>query len=471
MQDFNLQGVEHTAGGTALAAGSAGQHELHGGRGGDERDDDKLFESFAVLNDALLDAQSLPFESSEQLFDVPAHAVPADHRECLSNTLAPVCRQQAPQDRLPARHGINLAHFDSEQLDLGGSTRIRAVARSPDADGANAHSQFRPVGAAFPIRPCREIDLIAVHFRKGRHCRKQLAAASQSAIAAGAREQMGPRVGQARPFLIDIALAVIHDGDEASLTQHRLGLIAAMQPAVGFLLFNRKLLVVRSLRFGPAPHLGVNQPEAFPAFGINRQHRMYEQPDIAAIADRAETLLATALRLIVDLARVLNGEHMPAARRCRDKPPSMRHHLLNRHSVIVKKTPEPDLLRTIIPKFANADFLSFRHPLDQKVSHLSASVIPKIANAHFHQRGLPESRWSRQNHTGFSHAKWNRTAARLNRTATSVLKLAHKGRGRSASLDAIRVRGCDPSLGRNPSPQPSPTRGEGVRCRCLCGSI
>src|ERR1700684_1563850 len=57
----------------------------------------------------------------------------------------------------------------------------------------------------------------------------------------------------------------------------------------------------------------------------------------------------------------------------------------------------------------------------------------------------------------------------------SSLHLSPCGRGRIASLDAIRVRGCDLSLGRNPSPQPSkselrssrPTRGEGVRCRCL----
>src|ERR1700690_2406172 len=45
------------------------------------------------------------------------------------------------------------------------------------------------------------------------------------------------------------------------------------------------------------------------------------------------------------------------------------------------------------------------------------------------------------------------------------------GRGYVASLDAIRVRGCDLSLGRNPSPQPSPPRGEGARCRCFCASI
>src|SRR5665213_4584153 len=53
--------------------------------------------------------------------------------------------------------------------------------------------------------------------------------------------------------------------------------------------------------------------------------------------------------------------------------------------------------------------------------------------------------------------------------AGGSLHLAPCGRGRIASPDAIRVRGCDLSLGRNPSPQPSPTRGEGARCRCLGG--
>src|SRR5664279_343865 len=52
-----------------------------------------------------------------------------------------------------------------------------------------------------------------------------------------------------------------------------------------------------------------------------------------------------------------------------------------------------------------------------------------------------------------------------------LLHLSPCGRGRIASRDAIRVRGCDLSLGRNPSPQPSPTRGEGARCRYLCASI
>jgi hypothetical protein len=40
------------------------------------------------------------------------------------------------------------------------------------------------------------------------------------------------------------------------------------------------------------------------------------------------------------------------------------------------------------------------------------------------------------------------------------------GRGRIASSDAIRVRGCGLSIDLNPSPQPSPTRGEGAHRFC-----
>jgi hypothetical protein len=39
------------------------------------------------------------------------------------------------------------------------------------------------------------------------------------------------------------------------------------------------------------------------------------------------------------------------------------------------------------------------------------------------------------------------------------------GRGRIASIDAIRVRGYGLSIRFDPSPQPSPTRGEGVHFR------
>src|SRR5215472_15877903 len=428
-QDVNLLGAEHAACGWTLAAGGARQRKLHGDGSGDERNDDELFENLAILDDALLDSQSLPFESPEQLFDIPAQAIPADHGECLHDSLDPVRGQQAPQDRLLARRSIDLAHLDGEQLDLRGSSGIRAVLGPLDTHAAEANGQFRPTGAAVFIRSRREIDLVAMRFRQGCHRRKQAAAAHKAAIPAGTRQKMGPRVRQARPFLINVTFAVIHDCDEGGLAQHSFRLLPALQPAMGFLRFNRKTLVVRSLGGGPAPHLRIDQPKALPALRINRQHGMHEQPHIAAVADRAEPLFAAALRLIVELARVLNREYVSTAGRRRRKHRPVRHHLRNRHGLIVKKAPKPDLLRSIISKPANADLLPLADPLDQQLADPSASFVPKIAKPCLRHRRPLESRWPGQNHAEFSPCKRNRTATSMNRTATSVPNLALKGGG------------------------------------------
>src|SRR5215472_5992593 len=427
-QDVNLLGAEHAACGWTLAAGGARQRKLHGDGSGDERNDDELFENLAILDDALLDSQSLPFESPEQLFDIPAQAIPADHGECLHDSLDPVRGQQAPQDRLLARRSIDLAHLDGEQLDLRGSSGIRAVLGPLDTHAAEANGQFRPTGAAVFIRSRREIDLVAMRFRQGCHRRKQAAAAHKAAIPAGTRQKMGPRVRQARPFLINVTFAVIHDCDEGGLAQHSFRLLPALQPAMGFLRFNRKTLVVRSLGGGPAPHLRIDQPKALPALRINRQHGMHEQPHIAAVADRAEPLFAAALRLIVELARVLNREYVSTAGRRRRKHRPVRHHLRNRHGLIVKKAPKPDLLRSIISKPTNADLLPLADPLDQQLADPSASFVPKIAKPCLRHRRPLESRWPGQNHAEFSPCKRNRTATSMNRTATSVPNLARRER-------------------------------------------
>src|SRR4029077_19009166 len=80
VQDLNLGSVEDVAGRLVSSTGGAREHELHGDDGGEERNDHKLFESLPVLDDALLDAQPLTLKGSKQLLDVPAQAIPADHR-------------------------------------------------------------------------------------------------------------------------------------------------------------------------------------------------------------------------------------------------------------------------------------------------------------------------------------------------------------------------------------------------------
>jgi hypothetical protein len=113
---------------------------------------------------------------------------------------------------------------------------------------------------------------------------------------------------------------------------------------------------------------------------------MDEKPDVAAVADRAEPLLAPALGLIIDLARVLNGEHVPAGGgRPRQHRP-MRHHLLDRHRLVVQKAPQPHLLRPIVRKPPHADILPLAHPLHEQRPVLPQPFVAKIPDPHLRHR-------------------------------------------------------------------------------------
>ena len=166
-------------------------------------------------------------------------------------------------------------------------------------------------------------------------------------------------------------------------------MIATAQPAVGFFLFDRKFFIVRRLALGPAPHLGISQPKAFLAVRVNGQDRMHEEPDIGTVADRAEPPLAPALRLIVDLARILNGEDVPACRRRRDKRRPMRDHFRDRDARIAEKAPKPHLFRPRISKLANANLLPLDHPLQDQLAVFSQPIVAKISDSPDHHRSLP----------------------------------------------------------------------------------
>ena len=56
---------------------------------------------------------------------------------------------------------------------------------------------------------------------KSRQSSEQSSAPDQVAVSAGARQKMGMIVGQTRPFLINVALTVIHDGDHGGIVQYR----------------------------------------------------------------------------------------------------------------------------------------------------------------------------------------------------------------------------------------------------------
>ena len=129
---------------------------------------------------------------------------------------------------------------------------------------------------------------------------------------------MGVVTRQAHPLLEDVAFTISHDGDPCGCrAEQLLGCVGPDQPAMGFLLFDRQLPVVSRLALLTPPNLRMDETQARAVVGIHRQDWMQEQPDIGAIADRPEIVLAVGLGLVIDLGRILKSAHQAGGSACR----------------------------------------------------------------------------------------------------------------------------------------------------------
>src|SRR6266849_7999643 len=389
-----------------VIGGGASEHELHGLGGTDQCDDGKFFKGGTVFDDAILDIQSVALHSPKQLFDMPALTIPTDHRQGLRDGLDRMGGQQAPVDRLLAGRRVALDDFNGEEFDL-----IRGIGIGAGFGTTYSHPPVTHAQASLPrlalARPRRQIKLEAVLFRKPRHDRKQSAAADHRAVAAGARQKVRAPVRQPGPFFVDVALAVINDRDHGGLGQYRFGALRTFDPAIGLLLFDRLLAVVLALRLQASPHLHVEQAEAVLGLGVHGQHRMHEQADIAAVAYRAEPAFAPALALVVDLAGILNHQHVPSGRRLGYQRPLAGRYLRGRDTVVQHEALESDLFGSIVSKLAHTNRLPIANTLQQLRAVFFSRSSPKKPMFISAIASSLESRRHRQNHTRFAQRKAN----------------------------------------------------------------
>jgi len=165
---------------------------------------------------------------------------------------------------------------------------------------------------------------------------------------------------------------------------------------------------------------------------------MHKQSHVGAIADRAQPVLAPALRLIVDFAGILDRQHMPALRRRGYEHRPMHHHFLDRDRLVREEATKLDLFAPIVRQLAHAHRLPLSDTARDQLAILLQSASPKYPIVISTVASSFESRRHKQNHARIALCNPNRhrnkrIAAQhsLTRTATSVLNLARKGGGRS----------------------------------------
>ena len=186
------------------------------------------------------------------------------------------------------------------------------------------------------------------------------------------RRQMKLFAGQRRPFGIDVALPVGHHRDGGGRGQHRLGRGGRVDPTARFLVFERPL-AVRGLdpalaRVDRACH----QAQAAAVAGVHRHHRMHQHAAAYTLTDLTQTAPPLGRRVEVELARILNRQHVPAGHSRPGLFAPALDQALDRHLLVGQKTPETNFSRTAaLAQPAQAYALARHHAFEQHRPPLS----------------------------------------------------------------------------------------------------
>jgi hypothetical protein len=313
--------------------------------------------------------------------------------------------QQTPDDRLFAQRRVDLACLDEIERQLGRIASVCAARRLAQRDRAEARRQSHL--ARRSPRTTRQIEGQAAGFRLGGDLgQKPAVDLGQRPIVRRADQHMGLLVGHTGEQFIDVRFPIGDEGDARSRAQEGSRLQRRGDPPVALFFLDRQALVVVLLDSGPPPDRRAGEPQKSASLGVHRQRRMHEQADIRAIADCAQAALAPGLRLIIDLARVLDQKDMSAGR-CDSGPLRRRaQDFVNSHSGVAEEARKPDLLRPIVGQFAQARADAPAHALQRLPPLFSSRSSPKyptfksaIADP-LRLKGRPI-----QNHTRFSLIK------------------------------------------------------------------
>src|SRR5262249_55894064 len=219
--------------------------------------------------------------------------------------------------------------------------------------------------------------------------------AGQLAVLGDADQKV--RAGRTRPrkLLIDVAFAVLNVGDVRGLLEHLVGRLDALQPAIGFLLFDRAMAAVNRGALAANIDLRPDQPQTMMALGIDRQSRMQEQAKVGAVADRPQAAGAAGMALIVQFGGVLDGHDMASGHTVRDFLAAMLVKLFNGHGLVPQPAAKRDFLGNIARQCTQTNVEFLRHSLRQQRPFFAA-VRRRSCQPPSRKIPLPTSRISRQ---------------------------------------------------------------------------
>ena len=180
-------------------------------------------------------------------------------------------------------------------------------------DGDLAKAQLQ-LGA--PCRPAATLDHVeaaAIGDGEGCHRRIERAAADQGAVLHGSRQQMELGLGDLGPSAVDVAFAIADHRHHRGCRQDLLGGQRRRQPAPQFSLARCALVVGDHLAALSGPYLAGHQAQAVAALTVDRQHGVQQHAIAVAPGDLAQPPAVVRRGAEVDLASIVDRQHVPAS--------------------------------------------------------------------------------------------------------------------------------------------------------------
>ena len=284
-----------------------GLGELKCDGGGLDGDCGKLEQPLGGVELTVLEPQALLFEDAEELLDVPARLVPIDDAPGASGIAEVMGRQKTPVQRFGIGGRMALDDLDKTERYACRQAR-RGALGAAHRDPAKTQCQLGPARRGGAARP--QLDHGSPGVGQAFAHAIEAVAVGQAAILHDPGQQVEARARHAGPFFVKIALAVGNDRHRFGRGQHRLGALRRRDPAPRFLVGQRPLLVRRCDPSTPRPDLARHQAQATLIGSIERQHRVDENAAADPFANLAEPALPVLRRAEVDLARILDRQHM-----------------------------------------------------------------------------------------------------------------------------------------------------------------
>src|SRR5215475_10482094 len=357
----------------------AGLEQLQDDDGSLRRNGGELDQTIGILHLAVFKSQALLLQQSPELLDGPTHFVPVDDLPGGIGIGDLMRGEKPPMHRRSAAGRITFDHLNERQRYRLWEIAIGGVAGARQFDFAEPHAQDGRTRRTLAF-PFGQLNQAGCGESKALRRGIEAIAIGQAAVMHGTCDQVDVPFRHRCPGSENVALAVAHHGDHGGAGQYLLGPCRGRDPTMRLLVLRTTLLMRDPDPAAAGPDLPSDQTQTAAVGRVNRHHAVQQQAPPAALGF-AQLTPASRFSVEIDLAGVLDRQHMPPSGRHAGLITPSVNQPISRHSRICEKSPKPNLQRPLpIPRLPQANRGAHNYATEKHHPLLSRRQSPNRPN-------------------------------------------------------------------------------------------